>query len=533
MTFMDYLRRLKWRFWVWVGLYILLIFGITGTSVFNGNAITALTKFNVQGFLHAAGWYAAATILEVTMSVGTVIYQYHLQRLLDNDIRSDIAANFTQMTYPQYHQRADAVYTSWLTNDINTLNTHGLTFVGYIIQASCQVTVSVAVLVTYHVSLLITTAISAVFLLTVPLIYRQKLSAASAKLSERNERLTDQITDVLEGFNTLFMANRRHLLVQRIWQASDNAGKAEFDYQRFDMFTQFVINVVNLTAQLALLVQAGLLAYRHAIPVGAVITIASLSGTAFSGLTLLSFGLTTVKSVKPIFAKFAQAVVPAPPKKQAVQPLQGTIRLADVTFHYPGNNVPTISHLNLTIGAHQKIAIVGPSGKGKSTMLKLLSAILPDYQGQMTWDGQDYATLDPDTLRNQLTYIDQAPYIFNDTIRFNITLGQAVSDSDLKHAVAASQLTDFVAAQPQGLDTVLAHDGTTISGGQKQRIALARGLLRQSKIILSDEGTAALDPENAVAVERLLVTLPDTTLIMVTHNLRDEIRPALDQVITL
>ena len=146
---------------------------------------------------------------------------------------------------------------------MNTIDNHGLTYVGYILQASWQILASAVVLVTYNPTLILTTAVLAVLLLTVPLIYRKKLSAAAAKLSQQNERLTNQITDVLEGFNTLFMANRRNLLVRRIWQASDESGQANYQYMRFDMLTQFAINVVNLAAQVTLLIQAGLLAYNH------------------------------------------------------------------------------------------------------------------------------------------------------------------------------------------------------------------------------------------------------------------------------
>lgn len=533
MTLKDYLFRLKWRFVVWIGIYGLWVAMLTTSSIFEGNTITQLTKFNVTGFLMAAGVYIGANILEVMFSVSTSIYQSSLERQLNNAIRTDITKNFTHMTYPEYHQRSDAVYTSWMTNDVNTIDNHGLTYVGYILQASWQILASAVVLVTYNPPLILTTAVLAVLLLTVPLIYRKKLSAAAAKLSQQNERLTNQITDVLEWFNTLFMANRRNLLVRRIWHASDESGQANYHYMRFDMFTQFAINVVNLTAQVTLLIQAGLLAYNHQIPIGAVLTIHNLAGSTFSGFTLLSFALTTVKSIKPIFEKFAQVILPVPAKKKPVTALTQGIQLANVTYHYPGNNQAVLQDFNLTVPVNQKLAIVGPSGKGKSTILKLLSAALPDYQGRLTWDGQDYTHLDADTLRDQLTYIDQAPYIFNDTIRFNITLGNTVSDKALQTVIAECQLTDFVDQQPNGVDTVLDHDGTNISGGQKQRIALARGLIRHSKIIISDEGTAALDPKNASAVEQLLVSLPNTTLIMVTHNLRSEIKAHMDQVITV
>ena len=207
--------------------------------------------------------------------------------------------------------------------------------------------------------------------------------------------------------------------------------------------------------------------------------------------------------------------------------------MQDVTFTYPHRKEPVLNDVTMTLKAGKKIAIVGPSGHGKTTLLRLISDVLADYQGQITWDAQNYQMLDPRSLRDQITYIDQAPYIFNDTIRFNLTLGQQVADDVVQHAIEAARLTTFMAQQEQGLDTVLEHNGADLSGGQKQRIALARGLIRQSHVIISDEGTAALDPKSGLAIEKLLVALPKTTLIMVTHNLRPEIKDQLDQIVTV
>ena len=533
VTFRQYLFRLKWRFGVFILMYGLEISALTGVSIFTGNMITALTQFKVNAFVTAAIVMVVATIFQLVMQTLTNIYQVSLQRRLNNDIRTEITKSIAAMPFEQYHARSDAVYTSWMTNDVNTINTQGLRNVGYLIQASWQVVLSIFVLLTYQASLFLTTLVCAVLLITVPMIYRKKLSAAAAKWSQENEKLTNRITDILEGFNTLFMANRRHVMVDRVFHASNAAGHAQVGYIQFNMATQFLINLVNLGSQLFLLIQAGLLAYNRVIPVGAVVTIHSVAGTTFSGLTLMSFALTTVKSIAPICDKFAKAI-PSPQKpKEPVNGLEEGIHLQDVTFTYPHRKEPVLKDVTMTLTAGKKIAIVGPSGHGKTTLLRLISDVLADYQGQITWDAQNYQKLDPRSLRDQITYVDQAPYIFNDTIRFNLTLGQQVADDVLQHAIEAARLTTFMAQQEQGLDTVLEHNGADLSGGQKQRIALARGLIRQSHVIISDEGTAALDPKSGLAIEKLLVALPKTTLIMVTHNLRPEIKDQLDQIVTV
>lgn len=533
MTFAKYLLRLKWRLVLFILMYGVQISALTIVSIFTGNMITALTNYQVNAFIKAALIMILATVLQLIMQTGSNIYQISLQRRLNNDIRTNITGNLINMPFSQYHSRSESVYTSWMTNDINTINNQGLRNVGYLIQASWQVALSIFVLLFYNPSLFLTTVVCAILLILVPMIYRKRLSAAAMQWSQENEKLTNRITDVLEGFNALFMANRLQVMVNKVKNASDDTGHAQVKYIQFNMATQFLINIVNLGSQLFLLVQAGFLAYHHVIPIGAVVTIHSVAGTTFSGLTLMSFALTTVKSVKPIFQKFEKATPSVELSKTPVSPLQHTVKLTHVSFAYPNSKNQIINDISLEFPAHQKIAIVGPSGHGKTTLLHLISGALHGYSGTISWDGHDYADLDSSSLRKQITYIDQFPYIFNESVRFNLTLGQEVSDAVINNAIKMAELTAFVSDLSNGIDTVLQHNGSDISGGQKQRIVLARGFVRNSKFIISDEGTSALDPKSGRAIENLLITLPDTTLIMVTHNLRSEVRQQLDQVLTI
>ena len=150
MTFRQYLFRLKWRFGVFILMYGLEISALTAVSIFTGNMITALTQFKVNAFVTAAIVMVVATIFQLVMQTLTNIYQVSLQRRLNNDIRTEITKSIAAMPFEQYHARSDAVYTSWMTNDVNTINTQGLRNVGYLIQASWQVVLSIFVLLTYQ-----------------------------------------------------------------------------------------------------------------------------------------------------------------------------------------------------------------------------------------------------------------------------------------------------------------------------------------------------------------------------------------------
>ncbi len=333
MTFFQELLRLKWRLVTYIGLYGLMTSALTATAILSGNAMTALTHFHRTMFIEAALLLVMVTITQLALATLTNIDQFVLQRHLNNNIRRQLVANIAKMSYLTYHRRTDAVYTSWLTNDMNTINQQGLRYFSYMIQAIWQVLLSAIVLVNYQISFLPTVTLAATALLIVPLLYRKRLARAAAEFSHQNERLNKKISDVLAGFDTLLMANRQTLLINRITHASDETGQANLHYMQFDMFTQFLINLVNLASQLALLIQAGLLAYQHQLAVGAVVTIYSLGGSTFSGLTLLSFSLTTLKSVKPIFKKFGAAAITLPSTGQKIGPLAHALKIKQLGFH--------------------------------------------------------------------------------------------------------------------------------------------------------------------------------------------------------
>ncbi len=176
----------------------------------------------------------------------------------------------------------------------------------------------------------------------------------------------------------------------------------------------------------------------------------------------------------------------------------------------------------LTFRKGGKYALTGPSGCGKSTLLKLLLGWLPDYGGAIRSDGADARQFTPEELQRQMSYIEQNVFLFNATIRDNITLGEDFTDAQMEKALRDSALLGDLAAMPLGLDTPVGEDGGSLSGGQKQRVAIARALIHRRSILLVDEGTSALDQKNAGIVEESLLANPELTLILVSHHLAPE-----------
>ncbi len=201
--------------------------------------------------------------------------------------------------------------------------------------------------------------------------------------------------------------------------------------------------------------------------------------------------------------------------------LEREIALQGVGFSYPGAARGSIFDLDLTIPRGSRIALVGSSGSGKSTVLGLLLRFHDPTGGAVTIDGRDLRTVTQESLRAQVAVVFQESFLFNTTVRENIRLGRPdATDEEIEAAARAAEIHEFVMSEPDGYGTVVGTRGGRLSGGQRQRVAIARAIVRDPAILLLDEATAALDPATEAAINGTLARLAESrTVISVTHRL--------------
>jgi subfamily B ATP-binding cassette protein MsbA len=200
----------------------------------------------------------------------------------------------------------------------------------------------------------------------------------------------------------------------------------------------------------------------------------------------------------------------------------GAIRFESVSLTYPGGSRPALSEVSLEIRPGETVALVGPSGSGKSSLIHLLPRFYRPTSGRITLDGHDLESLTLESLRRQISLVSQSVVLFNDTVAANIAYGRAdrTDEADLVRAAQAAHAMEFIRALPQGLDTEIGENGAKLSGGQRQRIAIARAILKDAPILLLDEATSALDTESERAVQAALEALMEgRTTIVIAHRL--------------
>lgn len=215
----------------------------------------------------------------------------------------------------------------------------------------------------------------------------------------------------------------------------------------------------------------------------------------------------------------------------AMEPMEGDtekqlvnteIQFKNVSFHYNEGGEEAIRNMSVTIPAGGVTALVGPSGSGKSTVSRLIARFWDVNKGKITIGGVDIKTLDPEHLMSYMSFVFQDVVLFNDTIYNNIRIGNMdATHEEIMAAAKAACCDEFALKLPDGYDTLLGENGATLSGGERQRLSIARALLKDASIVLLDEATASLDPENEALIQRAISTLiQGKTVIVIAHRLR-------------
>jgi ATP-binding cassette subfamily B protein len=212
-----------------------------------------------------------------------------------------------------------------------------------------------------------------------------------------------------------------------------------------------------------------------------------------------------------------------PSKGGAVLPgLEGRVAFERVVFAYPTRkDLPVLRGIDLALASGERVALVGASGAGKSTVAALLGRLYDPDEGRVVVDGTDVKTLDPEWLRRQIGVVSQEPILFSSSIADNIRYGRPeASDAEVEAAARAANALSFIERFPQRYQTRVGERGVQLSGGQKQRVAIARALLKDPRILVLDEATSALDAESEYLVQEALERLMEgRTTLIIAHRL--------------
>ena len=357
----------------------------------------------------------------------------------------------------------------------------------------------------------------------IPMMISGFIGQKSASL-QNSSMIADQkylakVKDILAGFLVIKSFNVKEAIGQDYKNESEKLDEIYFIKGKFDVLSNVISQLSGMIVFLVAFGGGMYLVFGGHTTIGSVTAIVQLVNFVVMPLNEIGMGISKFREGQATLNSFEVKDVIELQTGKTKEYFDDVISFSNVDFSYPNAEEKIFNNLSLQIKKGEKIAIVGMSGSGKSTLLNLLLRFYDVTSGHISIDNQDLQAISAESLYNLMTIVQQDVYIFDDTLRANITLNQSFTDEEIKQAVQQSGLESYVLENESGLQALCGENGSNLSGGQKQRVSIARALIRKTPILLLDEATSSLDNKVTTEIENSILEIQDLTVLVVTHKL--------------
>lgn len=439
----------------------------------------------------------------------------------------------TEKSISSFREESTAAYLSALTNDSTSIEAD------YLSQQLSLITMSVTffgalIMMIWYSPLLSAVAVGVTLLpLAASLLTGNRLQAAEKRVSDRNSDFTAALADCLSGF-TVVKTFRAEKEIFRIFAESNRALEQEkFSRRRLKVMVGMIGAVTGIIAQLGVFLVGAWLALKgYGMTAGTVVLFVNLMNFIIQPVAELPALLAGRKAALGLIDKLAGALEQNTVRQGGVKQTSviRSIRLENVSFGYESGK-DVLHGITAEFECGKAYAIVGGSGSGKSTLLHLLMAGSTDYRGKILLDDTELREIAPEALYEMMSVIQQNVFVFNASIKDNVSMFRRFPQEELDKAIQHAHLSNLLAER--GEDYLCGENGCGLSGGEKQRISIARSLLKKSSVLLADEVTAALDAQTAHQVSEDILDLTGMTRIVITHTLEEALLRRYDGILVI
>ncbi len=482
---------------------------------------------------HTAGLCALAAGL----SAVTYWIDYHtLPRFTAKAIGQYKEYAFTRLSQKgiaAFAKENTALYISALSNDAATIEKDYLDNIFNILMEILLFAGALGLMLWYS-PLLTAIAIGLSFLpVLASILAGGRMESAEKLLSQKNEGYMSTLRDGLEGFSVVKSFRAEKAMCRMFAQQIQEVSRAKELRKKAEILVQAFGNVAGVTAQLGVFLAGGYLVVGgHGISAGVLIAFVNLMNFVVSPIVNVPQYIARRRAAVALIDKLAASLEGGIREegKLELPTLETGIEIRDLSFGY--NEEKEVLHrVSVFFQTGKSYAIVGGSGSGKSTLLTLLMAGYNGYAGEILLGGQELRSVKSENLYEIISIVQQNVFIFNASIRDNITMFSEFPREEVDRAIRLSGLEPLIAQK--GEDYLCGENGSGLSGGEKQRISIARCLLKKTQVLLADEATASLDAQTAYQVTDAILNLEGMTRILVTHGLDEKLLSRYDSIIAM
>lgn len=472
-------------------------------------------------------------VIDIFFVVVSYFSEPHFIRRAMRQYKASAFSYLSKKNIASFQKESSASYLSALTNDATTIENNYLGQIMMIISKILAFFGSLILMLYYSPTLtgfvililLLPTMVSAVM--------GKKMQKAQKEVSDRNSAFTAAMTDCLGGFTVIKSFRAEDEALKIFSEENDKLEDAKCRLRKIGVVAGNLGMMAGMAAQMGVFLMGTYLAMSgKGMTPGSVMLFVNLMNFLISPVSELPKLLAGKKAASALIDKLAESL--SENKKTEGDETVGTIgegiRFQDVSFSYDGEK-EVLHDIDCSFLPGKSYAIVGGSGSGKSTLLNLLLSGNNTYEGNISVDGKELKDISTDSLYDLMTVIQQNVFIFNSTIRDNVTMFRDFSSEEVEQAMKKANLLPLLTER--GEEYRCGENGKNLSGGEKQRISIARSLLKKSSVLLADEVTSALDAKTSYEVINEILDLQDVTRIVVTHTLEESLLRRYDEILVV
>ena len=460
------------------------------------------------------------SLVSFTAGIINSFYAAYASQHTGYDLRTSLFHKVQSFAFSNFSQFPTSSLMTRITNDVNQLQNTIFMSLRIMLRAPLLVIGSVIM------ALIVNWQLALILVLTIPLLVGfllfllRKASALFKQVQAKVDRVNNVVQENLTAIRLVKSYTRRGFEGEKFDTAANDLKDRTVKTMRLIETTMPVILLV-MNATIMLVLWFGTVGVNTGgASVGEVVAIINYVTRMTGALSIFSMIIMIFSRAKASAERTGDVLdadpdISDPGKPETVPDGRGEITLKDVSFHYPGTEAPVLQKVNLTIHAKNRIAVMGATGSGKTSLFQLIPRLYDTDEGTVKIDGKDVSTLSLKALRQLIGYVPQEVMLFTGSIAENLRWGKSdATEQEMIQALKDAQIYDHIQELPDGLNTRIGQKGVNLSGGQKQRLSIARALLRNPRILLLDDCTSALDAKTESHLLKALERYACTTLMI-------------------